>query len=268
MSFFSRVAKAFRFGRQQYFIGKDLDSNLYYEYPSLDGSLDPRKTRRVIKYKIHKELGEHDQAALPIQWLMWLRHTRKSAPSIEELVQDIQRIETTRHNAKILEARDAERRLHLEQRAADETRQARQYLEPSSSTENAQTSRVQSPRATAVPTASVSETGVEQDGHQSRRNVDMEVWEASRKRVEQQNIQQEDATSRRASKRSELNAKDSERERAKRAMSRSPLEDFDVSYEEDEAPQQPREQLQPRFGRPAGPGEEWSPQSWTPTPRR
>jgi NADH dehydrogenase [ubiquinone] 1 alpha subcomplex assembly factor 2 len=83
MSFLSRVAKAFRFGKNRYFIGKDLDSNFYYEYPSLDGSLDPRKTRRVIKYRVHKELGEHDQNALPVQWLMWLRHTRKSAPSIE-----------------------------------------------------------------------------------------------------------------------------------------------------------------------------------------
>jgi NADH dehydrogenase [ubiquinone] 1 alpha subcomplex assembly factor 2 len=82
-SFLTRLAKTFRFGRAQYFVGKDLDSNKYYEYPSLDGSTDPRRTRRVIDYHIFKELGEHDQNKLATQWLMWLRHTRKSAPSIE-----------------------------------------------------------------------------------------------------------------------------------------------------------------------------------------
>lgn len=83
MSLFSRISKALRFGRARFLVGKDLDNNKYFEYPPLDGSLDPRKTRRVIQYRIFKELGEHDQSSLPAQWLMWLRHTRKSAPTIE-----------------------------------------------------------------------------------------------------------------------------------------------------------------------------------------
>jgi hypothetical protein len=162
--------------------------------------------------------------------------------------------------------------MELENRLAAEQEKARQYLEPTS----AKTSPAQSARATVVPTASVTDEGVEQDGEQKRRGVDMEVWEASRRRVELQKIQQEDAFSRRSNRRSELDARDSERERAKRAMSRSPLEDFDVSYEGgQEAPppqqqqqQQSQDQLAPRLGRAVGPGEQWAPQSWTPAPRR
>lgn len=83
----TRLTNFFKVGRGRHFIGKDLHSNKYYEFPSLDGSMDPRRTRRLVQYRIHKELGEHDQGALPVQWLMWLRHTRKSAPTIEVSVQ-------------------------------------------------------------------------------------------------------------------------------------------------------------------------------------
>lgn len=83
VSIFGRVARALGLGRARYYIGKDLDQNKYYEYPALDGSTDPRRTRRLIRYRVHKELGEHDQASLPAQWIMWLRHTRRSAPTVE-----------------------------------------------------------------------------------------------------------------------------------------------------------------------------------------
>lgn len=82
-TFWNRVSRAFKIGRSRYYIGRDLNHNGYYEYPALDGSSDPRRTRRLVQYHEHKELGEHDQNSLPIQWLMWLRHTRKSAPTIE-----------------------------------------------------------------------------------------------------------------------------------------------------------------------------------------
>lgn len=72
-----------RFGRAQYYAGKDLQNNKYYEYPSVDGNTDPRRTRRLIRYREEKDFGEHEETSLPAQWVMWLRHTRRSAPSVE-----------------------------------------------------------------------------------------------------------------------------------------------------------------------------------------
>lgn len=78
-----RISSLFRFGNARYLAGTDLSENKYYEYPSVDGNPDPRKSRRLVRYREHKELGEFDQSTLPTQWLMWLRHTRRSAPTIE-----------------------------------------------------------------------------------------------------------------------------------------------------------------------------------------
>jgi hypothetical protein len=184
-------------------------------------------------------------------------------------MQDQERIRVTRHNAKVLEQRDTERRLQLEGRAAEEAQrihdqQQHQRIEPSMS-QTAASSSAQSPRVTAVPTSAVSEEGVEQDKQQ--RHVDMEVWEASRRRVEEMNAQQNDAFTRRAGRRAEMNQQDAERDRAKRAMNRSPLEAFDVSFDGDQQQQQPEEkQLKPRLGRQAGADEQWKPQGWSPTP--
>lgn len=189
--------------------------------------------------------------------------------NLKELVQDKERIETVRHNARVLEQRDAERRLQLEQQASEDAqkiREQQQLLEarasgpspPSSSPSQQQSTG----RATAVPTSEVNSEGTA--ASQEQRHVDMEVWEASRRRVEAKNAQQTDAFTRRADRRAELNQADAERERARRAMNRSPLEAFDVTYEDDVPP--PKEQLKPRFGRSVGAGEEWSPQSWSPSP--
>lgn len=78
-----RLSSLFRLGNARYLAGTDLSQNKYYEYPSIDGDPDPRRSRRLVRYREHKELGEFDQSTLPTQWLMWLRHTRRSAPTIE-----------------------------------------------------------------------------------------------------------------------------------------------------------------------------------------
>lgn len=45
--------------------------------------LDPRHTRRTIVWKEKKDFSEYDQSSLPVQWKMWLRHTRRSPPTIQ-----------------------------------------------------------------------------------------------------------------------------------------------------------------------------------------
>jgi NADH dehydrogenase [ubiquinone] 1 alpha subcomplex assembly factor 2 len=67
----------------------------------------------MVQYKDHKEIGDHiveDQRNIPIQWMLWLRQTRRDPPSLEELRLDSERIESTRHNARVLAFRDAQQK--------------------------------------------------------------------------------------------------------------------------------------------------------------
>lgn len=53
---------------------------------------------------------------------MWLRHTRKHVPTIEELERDAERIRIVRHNAKVLAIRDAiERQKMIDQQEKEHT---------------------------------------------------------------------------------------------------------------------------------------------------
>ncbi|PWN93510.1 hypothetical protein FA10DRAFT_264148 [Acaromyces ingoldii] len=293
-SLFRRLSTVLGLGKGRYFIGRDLDHNRYYEFPSLDGNKDPRRTRRLIEYAQHKELGEHDQSRLPAQWLMWLRHTRRSAPSIVELEEDQRRIETTRHNARILEQKRLEELALLEQKKEQEQEQEQRLAlgEGTKATEHLQYQRGPG----GVPTATVTDSGVQRQTEErvgwereiagqgwkgsveQERTPDMDVWEASRKRVQEQQAargkdnldEQSEAQSRRAARRAEMQVQEAERQRARQYMSRSPLDAFDVSFEEDtptRSNQGPAE-LKSRFGRATGPGEEWSPQASIPTPKR
>lgn len=279
-----KVSAFFRVGRARYLAGKDLDHNSYYEYPSLDGNPDPRKTRRLVRFRVHKELGEYDQSTLPPQWLMWLRHTRKSAPTIEELTKDRERIAITQHNARVLEQRDAQRRFELEQKAQEEMKE-RQLIEQ----ESYQPQRKDG-RATDVPTSTVTDSKAQEEAANrvpfeqqkdqetivQQRSVDMEVWEASRRRMEEKQGKTtgsiDDAVQARAARRADLDAKEMERQRARKVMNQSPLSAFDISIEGQESHTSPqdnaRNQLKPRYGRPAGPGDEWSPSEWQPKPTR
>ncbi|WFD07718.1 hypothetical protein MVES1_003088 [Malassezia vespertilionis] len=77
------LSRVFRVGHARYLVGRDLANNAYYELPSLSGSQDPR-------------------------------HTRRAAPSIEELVKDVERQQLVLHNAHILETRERARQAEKE----------------------------------------------------------------------------------------------------------------------------------------------------------
>lgn len=90
----------------------------------------------MVQYKDQKEIGDHiveDQRNIPVQWMLWLRQTRRDPPSIEELRLDAERIEATRHNARVLALRDAQakEKALLERQAEHD--EALQYLEQSQS---------------------------------------------------------------------------------------------------------------------------------------
>ncbi|KAK0565448.1 hypothetical protein OC861_003746 [Tilletia horrida] len=97
-----QLSNFFRVGRARYLAGYDLNGNAFYEFPSRSGSTDPRHTRRVIDWKEKLEPSEYDQSSIPAQWVAWLRHTRRQAPSLEELQADAQRIARVRVNAQLI----------------------------------------------------------------------------------------------------------------------------------------------------------------------
>lgn len=83
--------------RRRAFRGFDLEGNTYWESYN---PLTPAKKRRTVAYVRD---GHYTDNAVTPQWMSWLRHTRVKAPTREELVQEVQRIQSTRTNAKALE---------------------------------------------------------------------------------------------------------------------------------------------------------------------
>lgn len=205
----------------------------------------------------------------------------------QELAKDRERIAMTQHNAWVLEQRDLQRRQKLEHKAQGDLRE-RQQIEA----ETYQTKQTVDPRATVVPTSTVTDAEASAEADRrvpyekqkdpqtvyQQRQVDMQVWEASRRRLEEQDQRMQPAAEARAARRSELDARDAERDRARRVMGQSPLSAFDVSIvdEKQQVQQENRQQnqnatrsgdrLKPRFGKPVGPSEEWRPEEWQPRP--
>ncbi|EPQ29541.1 uncharacterized protein PFL1_02760 [Pseudozyma flocculosa PF-1] len=257
-SIFQKAARLLNIGKARHIVGYDLAGNAYLELPSLHGSTDPRHTRRMIQWKEKMHHGEYDQRSLPVQWTMWLRHTRRDPPSIHELEQDRARIEMVQHNARVLAIRDQEERQRLQQLRLEEHNLAKQ---------RAQQQKLVASRsaAGAVPTSTVQDVQAEAErqrrvayeesdpdpqtlhprgtaegsdaAFRQERVPDNDVWAASRARLAQQGHapappEQElsspilDAVQRRKAKRAEFESEESERERARREMSKSPLEAF------------------------------------------
>ncbi|CDU26179.1 related to Mimitin, mitochondrial precursor [Sporisorium scitamineum] len=249
MGLFQNLAKALRIGKAKYIKGHDLAGNAYLELPSLSGSLDPRHTRRSIQWKEKRELGDYDQRSIPVQWVMWLRHTRREAPTLKELEQDRQRILLTQANAARLALEDKERREREQQARLEEHNTAKQ---------RAQKLIQSASGVNSVPTSTVVDQGVEEQAEtrvksedvgeegrlQQERIPDEDVWAASRARLAAKGQLSPDATistdaqqgpvsaalqqamERRAARRAERNDEDAERERARREMSKSPLDAF------------------------------------------
>ncbi|SPO23872.1 related to Mimitin, mitochondrial precursor [Ustilago trichophora] len=247
MSLFQKLAKALRIGKARYIVGQDLAGNSYLELPSLSGSLDPRHTRRSIQWKEKKELGDYDQRSIPVQWVMWLRHTRREPPSIEELVRDRERILTTQANAARLALEDKQRRQREQQARLQEHTEARERAQMLIGTnkEGVLTSTVVDQGVERQASQRVSDEGTHGDGVlQQERVPDDDVWAASRARLaakgqlnptDSATGQQQDgeisaslqqAMERRAARRAGKNEQEQERERARREMSKSPLDAF------------------------------------------
>lgn len=93
--------------RKTFFRGFDLDGNKYFESYN---PLNPAKYRRTVKY-VHD--GHYTDNNVTPQWMAWLRHTKKDAPTLDELYQEVARIHQTQHNALLVQQRWEEEKLKL-----------------------------------------------------------------------------------------------------------------------------------------------------------
>ncbi|KAJ7741409.1 hypothetical protein DFH07DRAFT_837975 [Mycena maculata] len=116
MSFFRRIVQSLR--RPNYFVGRDLEGNRYYERPSV---LEDPRPKRSVKYRDSENVWKYigGNRRLAVQWSAWLTHTRPDPPTFEELQADLVRQERVRRNVALLEARDREEdRLRLAAQSA------------------------------------------------------------------------------------------------------------------------------------------------------
>lgn len=199
-------------------------------------------------------MGDYDQRSIPVQWVMWLRHTRREAPSIEELVRDRERILLTQSNAAKLALEDKARREREQQARLEEHTQAKERAQ-----KLIQTTSIPSGSAATgtVPTSTVVDQGAEEQASsrvlreeersgealKQERVPDDDVWAASRARLAAKgqldtastaatdgqgevSASLQEAMDRRAARRAGRNEQDAERERARKEMSKSPLDAF------------------------------------------
>ncbi|KAG9231761.1 hypothetical protein BJ875DRAFT_382194 [Amylocarpus encephaloides] len=87
--------------RKRFLVGLDLHGNTFWEFRDTLSS-HKHRMRRIVRYPTAAHLSDVDVGP---QWLQWLRHTRKEAPSLAEQAQDVVRVE----NLKILAARADQR---------------------------------------------------------------------------------------------------------------------------------------------------------------
>ncbi|KAI0918571.1 hypothetical protein AcV5_002524 [Taiwanofungus camphoratus] len=106
MSVLRRIWESFSSSR--YLVGRDLEGNCFYEYPSV--SDDIRRTKRIVKYKHGQDMLDYASGGrrLPVQWSSWLTHTRPHPPTLEELHADLERQKRVLLNAALIAARDRE----------------------------------------------------------------------------------------------------------------------------------------------------------------
>ncbi|KIJ61620.1 hypothetical protein HYDPIDRAFT_115785 [Hydnomerulius pinastri MD-312] len=147
MSVFTRLWR--RILKPTYFVGKDLEGNKYFEFPSANNG----RPKRTVQYRRNDDMWAYVASGrrLPVQWGAWLTHTRPDVPSLEELQADLARQKRVQMNVAILEARDNEERErsarlsqapHIQIPQAPATEHEQPLRQPSVATANAPQERL------------------------------------------------------------------------------------------------------------------------------
>ncbi|KAH8829356.1 hypothetical protein DL96DRAFT_1597786 [Flagelloscypha sp. PMI_526] len=110
----SRIFTALRnLVRPRGFVGRDLQGNTFFEYPNPNA---PHKTKRSVEY-----VDPESYIGGKAQWYAWLTFTRNNPPTIEELQADIRRRQNLARNVALLEERDRQEQILMEQQRQTQT---------------------------------------------------------------------------------------------------------------------------------------------------
>lgn len=101
--------------RKKFFIGYDLHGNTYWEF-SPDGNLQ-RLRRKMEPFQEYIFKADYF-STVPPQWLQWLRRTRSTPPTLQELINEQQR----QQNIKVL-AKEADEKWQLEKMKLEQEQQ-------------------------------------------------------------------------------------------------------------------------------------------------
>ncbi|KAI9314778.1 hypothetical protein BX666DRAFT_1839178, partial [Dichotomocladium elegans] len=84
-------------------VGWDLDGNEYWEMPNPNNPAG-RWKRWVQLKESPGDVGLFEENKLPVQWQAWLRHTRYEPPTIQDLVNEQQRLARLRERVRQIQA--------------------------------------------------------------------------------------------------------------------------------------------------------------------
>ncbi|KAH8551856.1 hypothetical protein BGW37DRAFT_314927 [Umbelopsis sp. PMI_123] len=112
----SAVYKTSRFPwKKHVLIGYDLSGNEYWEAPNPNRpSYVAGRTKRWVKMLEKQRESDFTQDKLPVQWQAWLRHTRPTSPTIQEIIAADKRRLMIQERARQLDDDWAKRKLELE----------------------------------------------------------------------------------------------------------------------------------------------------------
>ncbi|KAJ1646267.1 hypothetical protein LPJ64_002237 [Coemansia asiatica] len=102
--------------RSEVFRGWDLERNMYFERYVRSSS----RTRRRVVYSKHLTVSEYRDDIIPVQWQAWMRHTREQPPTVQELIQDVQRRKRLAENVRKLVALEQEQEQEQEQKGKEQ----------------------------------------------------------------------------------------------------------------------------------------------------
>lgn len=97
--------------RKKFFIGYDLHGNTYWEF-TIDGNMQ-RLRRKLEPYEPVVFKADYF-STVPPQWLMWLRRTRNTPPSLQELMDDQIRQQRIKLLAQMVDEKWHNEKLRLE----------------------------------------------------------------------------------------------------------------------------------------------------------
>ncbi|OWF38126.1 Mimitin, mitochondrial [Mizuhopecten yessoensis] len=91
--------------------GEDHLGNKYYERLA-----DERRNRKGWRYvkPFHRQTKVDSELEIPTEWNAWLRHSRKTPPSLQEIEHNYMSMMKTRQRALEVETREEEEKLSLE----------------------------------------------------------------------------------------------------------------------------------------------------------